>query len=300
MPPPCSDPNAPRRRARSRSVRLRGRVRAEGSASSGAGDTQPLAGQRADIETYLSPADIENLGDDEKEALRQIQATEPVQQKFSDFKWLAASGAMLQTRQQRKSTASIRAEIYEELPSMCDPIPEWHEIIKGIGHYSNNVSASGEKWPMLRAMHSRKMHYWNKLKNRLEKYSDRIPFAKSWPDTSPASGGINPLSKDNVEGLSREFGIKTSAEFVKHLLTLHDGEVRLVGESHWVSSPVDISVLRKACFWQYQFCHEVVTSNVDILTTMIVSTCFPEIFGITKGFDGAILFLAVKKILNIL
>ena len=95
--------------------------------------------------------------------------------------------------------------------------------------------------------------------------------------------------------MSREFGIKTSAEFVKHLLNKHDGEVRLVGESHWVSSPVDISVLRKACFWQYQFCHEVVTSNVDILTTMIVSPCFPKKLSIAEGFDGAILLLADKK-----
>ena len=38
---------------------------------------------------------------------------------------------------------------------------------------------------------------------------------------------------------------------LKHILTLHDGEVRLVGHEWWSPFPEMCNVYQ-ACFWQYQ------------------------------------------------
>ena len=56
--------------------------------------------------------------------------------------------------------------------------------------------------------------------------------------------------------------------YIKHILTLHDGEVRLVGEDRWDPYPASGGDIAKACFWPYQCCKKVVASNQDILRAM--------------------------------
>ena len=63
-------------------------------------------------------------------------------------------------------------------------------------------------------------------------------------------------------------------DFIKHIYTLHDGEVRRVGEDRWDPFTASGGKIAKACFWQYQFCKKVVASNQDILRAILVfETC---------------------------
>ena len=49
-----------------------------------------------------------------------------------------------------------------------------------------------------------------------------------------ATGGNLALDDDGWWRLSEDLGIKNEAGLVKHLLNLHDGEVRFVGDPRWV------------------------------------------------------------------
>ena len=55
------------------------------------------------------------------------------------------------------------------------------------------------------------------------------------------------------------FKMKSPMDMIKHILTLHDGEVRRVGEEQWVPFPASGGEIAKACFWQYQFCNKAET-----------------------------------------
>ena len=53
----------------------------------------------------------------------------------------------------------------------------------------------------------------------------------------------------------RDWGVRSHADYVKHILTKHGGEARLVGEATWVPFPASggqVSV-RNARFWHCQF-----------------------------------------------
>ena len=67
------------------------------------------------------------------------------------------------------------------------------EWVEGIPHRGGPASASGEDWQVLRAWHSKKMHYLAKLAAEFkEERSQKVLVA--FPDLSPASGGVNPLA----------------------------------------------------------------------------------------------------------
>ena len=76
------------------------------------------------------------------------------------------------------------------------------------------------------------------------------------PDTR-ASGGMLALKEARWSLPRLEFGILTQAAWVKHLLNMHDGEVRFVGDTWWVdlrsfpASGGSHSVLLKR-FWHNQ------------------------------------------------
>ena len=60
-----------------------------------------------------------------------------------------------------------------------------------------------------------------------------LVFTKAFPDTRD-SGGMLALTEADWGKLFLEFGVETQAGLVKHLLSLHDGEVRFVGDPRWV------------------------------------------------------------------
>ena len=58
-------------------------------------------------------------------------------------------------------------------------------------------------------------------------------------------------------------------DWIKHVYTLHDGEVRQVGEERWAPFPASGGMLAKACFWQYQFMKKDGAPNEDMLLIFV-------------------------------
>ena len=107
---------------------------------------------------------------------------------FPNFTWDAATGATLADYNDMRGEAHVRANVYEQLPSLTDPIPAADEFVTGLGHKPNNPSATGELWPLLRAMRSRKMYFFTKLQRVLE--TREVKLAQAYPDLRPDSGGM--------------------------------------------------------------------------------------------------------------
>ena len=90
---------------------------------------------------------------------------------------------------------------------------------------------------------------------------ERWKFADAFPNLSPPSCGLEAHTEESWLRLQTQFGLRSKAEFVKHILTKHDGEARLVVDDGWIPFPVSDGGLypgvqtsiRKACFWHYQF-----------------------------------------------
>ena len=63
---------------------------------------------------------------------------------------------------------------------------------------------------------------------------------------------MDPLPEDTKARLYHEFGIKNNYDFVKHILTKHDGEARIVIDNGF--APVRRGVdIRHHAFWHYQY-----------------------------------------------
>ena len=151
--------------------------------------------------------------------------------------------------------------MYEGCPAFADPIPTAQEFIDGIPHKSTDTAASGALGEVLRAMHSRKMHYYTILKDEME--LSNLKFKQAFPDLGPASGGTHPLSEDGWRRLTHAWKFNTTAVYVKHMLTKHGGELCSVGNEVWELFPASGGNHRKACFWHYQFATMVAESNQD-------------------------------------
>ena len=73
-----------------------------------------------------------------------------------------------------------------------------------------------------------------------------MPLLKCVPDTNPALGGLQVLSHVNRENLAKQYKMKDNMDLVKHIVNLHDGEVRQVGEERWEEFPASGRMLTKA------------------------------------------------------
>jgi hypothetical protein len=256
---------SPRRRRRSRSKSAMGRSR---STSSSSDEGSP---ERADVTpTLYSPRRrIANLPADAKEELRQVRRREDVQQKFSGFQWHPAGKDPASGGQQPsilkgsigKETSiweqiieKQKTDVWSQLPSFAQPMPSAHDFVKGIPHHSDKEK--DKLWPVVEAIASTKMHYLTKIKQYFDGDHDSASgewlFDKMWPDTSPESNGSHPLSEEGVQRLYREGLVKNKADHVKHILTKHDGEARIIIDQGYERLPDGVDI-HDACFWQYQY-----------------------------------------------
>ena len=203
----------------------------------------------------MTPTEVADADEDAKSQLRAVRARDAPQLHWDQFQWHAAPGADVQVDPNLAASARTRAAIYEQLPALADPVPDPPDWVSGIPHYSSNASASGEPWPVLRSMHSRKMHYLVKLTKAItEDYNvNQIPLLRCFPDTNPDRGFARPLSVFNLNNLRTAYNLKTPMDLVKHIFTLHDGEVRTCGEERWAAFPASGGPPVQACFWSYQF-----------------------------------------------
>ena len=207
----------------------------------------------------MTPKDIANLPEETKEELRSIPATDLPQEHFRDFKWDAAPGAEVNIHPNRARQARVKADLYENVPDWCDPIPTASEWISGIPHWSENSQVRGQKWDPIRARHSRKFYYLSKLEQIWEAAPDDMPLTQCFPDSNPAAGGLQPLSHVNKRNLFHKYNIINDFALVKHIANMHDGELRQVGEEVWDIFPApggNPTHILKPVFWHHQTIQE--------------------------------------------
>ena len=250
----------PRRRRRSRSYSAKRPT----SPSSDRNEERGASG--ADVtRSRFSLRDVEKIPEEAKEELRQVRRKKDYkyQLKFSDVQWpeerpIGSAGSMIpgiSDSQLREQTTAIASQ----LPEYSNPMPSTHEFVNGMPHQNGKREYEGQMWDVVRAIASTKVKYlpWLSKELELHRYSDPDEwlFASMCPDTSPASGGgAKPMTPDGLEKwCSASKGLmKDSSEFLKHLLTYHDGEARVVIDKGYEPLPAGVD-FHEACFWPYQY-----------------------------------------------
>ena len=172
-----------------------------------------------------------------------------------EYKWGGAHGLWLETNLEARVRAKSLRELRQFFAENADPMPNVNELAAGIPHHNDSSMHQGVKWPVARAIHSTKMHYYARLRRRMQE-GTYMKFQEAFPDVSPAFGGMRRLQHENWERLNQEFNLTDRADYVKHILTKHDGEARVIGEPWWTDLDVEVhgeQVIRRACCWHYQF-----------------------------------------------
>ena len=229
-------------------------MRAERARQRTEGETS--ASGEIDLTLFMTLKEVKNLAEPDKEKLRAVVRKFHVQKKFSRFHGQhpgTASLGQLRTWQEEKKRNIMREQVWDQVPEFADPMPSAAEFISGIPHKNSDPKNKDQFWAVERAFASNKMHYYTKLRRQMlgeTEASADWPFLQAFPDLSPASGGMNPLTDDAWNLLKEEMGLQNYADYLKHILTKHEGEAKLAVDLGWV--PLHENH-HKACFWSYQF-----------------------------------------------
>ena len=273
-PPPPPDPEPtpareepPRRRTRRRSQsRQRGRSRSPMPGSRATGGRRD-DGEGDEVPDFLyrrlSDQDLYNLSRADSDFLYGVRKVENTQRHFKDSTWTlpedsAASGAEPVDPAIAREEANARSILWIDLVTHANPLPSFEDWVWGIHHKSNREEHAGQLWEPVRAIHSNKMFCLKQLgeamlaasgapepaaaehalpvRERGGRQRRGLVFTEAFPDTRD-SGGVLPLEDSGWSMLRLEFGIYTHAAWVKHLLNMHDGEVRFVGDPWWKDCP---------------------------------------------------------------
>ena len=123
--------------------------------------------------------------------------------------------------------------------------------------------------PVCRAIATTKMHYLKVIQDWLRQAPGVTQslagyrFGEAYPDLSPASGGTLPMTEVSWRDL-KAVKVWDGADYVKHVLTKHDGEAKFVGDEQWREfdpDSVGAGGIRRSCFWEYQFCRQLATRD---------------------------------------
>ena len=150
------------------------------------------------------------------------------------------------------------SRLIDTLKDKCLSVPLPAAFIKGIPHFNDSMKHLGQRWDVVRAFASTKMHFLDLLKHKFEGegFDSRRFFCTAFPSLQPASGGgpriACVVSGDPIWAVLREtWKVETIPEFLKHLFNKHDGEARLIEEGDWM--PLDDDCVRHPAFWKSQF-----------------------------------------------
>lgn len=142
----------------------------------------------------------------------------------------------------------LRERLQVKLREWSLGMPFQDELFNGMKHMNDEAKLKDQRWHPVRAIASAKLHFLPKIRKVLDErgaganlQGATVKFAERYPDTSPASGGRYPLTEAGWQALKDSgMGIKSDADFIKHLLTLHDGEAKIVGDFtwHWLTDSV--------------------------------------------------------------
>ena len=244
-----------RRRSRSKSV---GVVREKLVASA-------LGEDEVDCLTLELGGKVKDLDDDLKDKLRRIGRVDPIQWQVHNFKWddLEPADQMDETEYRRR--IRVIQKITADLMDYADPIPAIGGFIEGIEHFNMTLKRE-RKHDVVRAIHSKKMHYLRKVQRAMADKPCRT-FKSDMPDMSPVSNGSKRLSQSAWDHIKDVWRLDGKVDYIKHICEAHAGEARLCGESWWQELDMTLrkdgySVTgeehKKACFWHYQY-----MSNLD-------------------------------------
>jgi hypothetical protein len=174
----------------------------------------------------MSARKLQSLTDGQKEILRQVVRRQEQQPHFLHFKWGAGTRDVPETALEANLRARLQSQLLARVSQWADPIPEPYEFVQGIEHYNANPdNRNRTKWLVVRAVTSRKMHYYTMLKSDVEGV-----FHMEHPDLSPASGGSKKLEVESWRRLKKTFHLEDFNDYLKHILPKHDGEARLLGD----------------------------------------------------------------------
>ena len=218
------------RRTRPRS-RSRSRPRSGADAASGA--REPEEEDDVDLRSRLSERQVAGLSDAKKAELRQVVRKDEKQQHICDQResWqqnpFAASGANMPQRDEKHAR-----DMETELDRYCEPIPERQDFLTGVRHKNDDPEKEGQLWDVVRALASKKVHYKARLNDAVwgglgAASGAPAPFCEAYPD-AVLGDGWTALTPEALEATKHHLGIADDAEYVKHILHKHDGEVR-----HW-------------------------------------------------------------------
>ena len=249
------DSGAPVRRTRPRS-RSRPRPRSGADAASGARDEEEE--DEVDLRGPLSDKQVAGLPDAKKAELRQVVKKFAKQKHICDQResWqqnpFAASGAIMPQCDEKHAW-----DMEILLDSYCDPIPDAQAFLTGIPHKNDKPSKAGQLWDVVRALASKKVHYWAQLKDAVwglgAASGAPAPFCEAYPD-AVLGDGWTALTREALEATKYHAGIADDNDYVKHILHKHDGEVRHWGARWWTEVPdADVESLFNVKFWHYQF-----------------------------------------------
>ena len=132
-----------------------------------------------------------------------------------------------------------RHDLYEQLHLYAEPLPSPWRVVRGIKHKSRDRPE-----PLLepvQAWHTRKIHYQKAIEIEMERnkpYED-FPFTKRWPNLQFLDAWpVRELDAEAKTWYASNFGIDPDMKnYVKHMLNMHDGEVRLLGDHYWTALP---------------------------------------------------------------
>ena len=131
-----------------------------------------------------------------------------------------------------------------------------------LDHHNANPELVGKKLPVCRAIATTKMQYLPGIRSWLRQeagVTDPLEgnrFHLAYPDLSPASGGTRALADSSWQVLRAEMkNVRDTADYVKHILNLHEGEAKLIEDWGWQEFDPDyVGGISQECFWQVQFC----------------------------------------------
>ena len=206
-----------------------------------------------DLTLFMSRRRLLRLSEEAKERLREIVRKDDIQKKFSYFHREGSRHCVSRTNfspEEERWRIAMCAEVFRQIPGYCEWIPMAEEFIVGIKHRNSDPKYADVLWEPVRAIASNKMHYYTKLRQRMSENRPEWAFSSAFPDLSPASGGWKCLTRDGWAELQREMKLANEADYIKHILTKHEGEAKLAVDQGWITFHEDC---HKPVFWHYQF-----------------------------------------------
>ncbi len=172
--------------------------------------------------------------------------------------WLFSSQKQ---KQRREGISALLSALKRE---GC-PVPNPSEFQSGLLRFFSGEKCKGERFDVARALGAQKQHFFlgkleEKFKGESFHHRSQRFFCEGFPSLAPPAPGGDQIVEfvscrhPMWEALQRGWGVNTIPDFLKHLCSQHDGEVRLLSPD-WAPAPPDVDV-RHPAFWTPQFVKE--------------------------------------------